>query len=570
MKVARKRLSAALGAVALLGTLHGSADARPALTADGLRHDGARAPRVAPTKPQRPVVGAGQDARRLVLKIVQGADVRLRDGRFVSPSGRYGADRLNETVGRFGASAQPAFRQSEAELARMTQSAERRGRREQADLNLYFEVTLPERGDTSGLLAALNDDPDVELAYAAPVPVPAVPTPNYEPMQDYTDTAPGGIDSDYANGLPGGDGSNVRIVDIEGGWNFAHEDLGLPASTLISGQMCSAPDWVQHGTAVLGELVAPANGFGVTGMVPGSSVRTASIFQAASCTASDFAQAVLDAATHLDTDGVPGGVILIELQYSYPGVAGWMPAEVWQAHYDAIALATSLGLVVVEAAGNSGNDLDAFTANGQPIFDRSFRDSGAIMVGAGCPPNPPADHPNCTEDRKAINEPGWWGTNYGSRVDVQGWGNSVTTAGYGDLFNQGADRLYTDEFGGTSSASPIVAAAAAAVQGRHVAIFGNPTAPSGVRDLLVETGTEQPQADAAVRPIGPRPDLREAFRTMGMFLVRDWWEELIPLDIFDPWPCLTCPPIRRLEPIWDLERPVDDVLTPVEDLIAGL
>ena len=54
-------------------------------------------------------------------------------------------------------------------------------------------------------------------------------------------------------------------------------------------------------------------------------------------------------------------------------------------------------------------------------------------------------------------------SNYGSRVDVQGWGRMVATLEYGDLQScTGAeadytDRHYTGEFAGTSSASPIVA-----------------------------------------------------------------------------------------------------------------
>ena len=58
-------------------------------------------------------------------------------------------------------------------------------------------------------------------------------------------------------------------------------------------------------------------------------------------------------------------------------------------------------------------------------------------------------------------------SNYGARVDVQGWGREVTTTGYGDL--QGGlneDLWYTDHFSGTSSASPVVVGALAANAGR--------------------------------------------------------------------------------------------------------
>ena len=48
-------------------------------------------------------------------------------------------------------------------------------------------------------------------------------------------------------------------------------------------------------------------------------------------------------------------------------------------------------------------------------------------------------------------------SNFGSRVDVQGWGDSVATLAYGDLLMaNGSDsrQWYTGSFSGTSSASP--------------------------------------------------------------------------------------------------------------------
>ena len=57
-------------------------------------------------------------------------------------------------------------------------------------------------------------------------------------------------------------------------------------------------------------------------------------------------------------------------------------------------------------------------------------------------------------------------SNYGRRVDCQA-GVEVATAGYGSLQATGANRegWYTDQFSGTSSASPIVVGALACVQG---------------------------------------------------------------------------------------------------------
>ena len=41
--------------------------------------------------------------------------------------------------------------------------------------------------------------------------------------QSYLNAAPPGVDARYAWGLPGGRGDGVKIIDIEGGWNFGHE-----------------------------------------------------------------------------------------------------------------------------------------------------------------------------------------------------------------------------------------------------------------------------------------------------------------------------------------------------------
>lgn len=181
-----------------------------------------------------------------------------------------------------------------------------------------------------------------------------------------------------------------------------------------------------------------------------------------------------------------------------------MAAEFVQANYDAIVAATSAGIIVVEAAGNGSEDLD------QPEYDAAFRDrpdSGAIMVGAGdgCPDPYP--------------ERGRLGfSTFGARVDLHGWGNCVTTAGYGTLQGSSeSDDSYTASFSGTSSASPIVAAAAAVVS--SVAIEQGDVdglSSTEARSLLVSTGTPQDTSPAALTGnIGPLPNLAAALGLMA-------------------------------------------------------
>ena len=104
-------------------------------------------------------------------------------------------------------------------------------------------------------------------------------------------------------------------------------------------------------------------------------------------------------------------------------------------------------------------------------------------------------------------------SNYGRRIDCQGWGWEVTSTGYGDLPGAVSDRnrWYTDEFSGTSSASPIITATLASVQGILKAAGRPLLTPTQAVQLLRVTGS--PQQDAPGRPaserIGNRPDLRQ-------------------------------------------------------------
>jgi hypothetical protein len=202
----------------------------------------------------------------------------------------------------------------------------------------------------------------------------------------------------------------------------------------------------------------------------------------------------------------PGDVILIEQQTSVCGGTQFGPSEWQQSVFDAIAAATALGIVVVEAAGNGGVNLDDPACGDR--FDRNVRESGAIIVGAGSP---------SSHSRLGF-------SSYGSRVDLQGWGTSVTTAGYGGLFNPGDIRQrYTSSFNGTSSASPVVTGAVLAVQGAVMAMGLAPVDPIVLRQALVDTGTPQ---DNPAEHIGPLPSIAAALEA-----VVDLAELTVPVDI---------------------------------------
>jgi hypothetical protein len=160
----------------------------------------------------------------------------------------------------------------------------------------------------------------------------------------------------------------------------------------------------------------------------------------------------------------------------------------------------------VEAAGNGSVNLDQAGCNN--LFNRSVRDSGAIIVGAGSPPT------YSQTDRSRLSY-----STYGSRVDVQGWGYNVYTTGYGDLYSgTGKNQWYTAQFSGTSSASPIVTGAVALLSSISQQ-RGVTQTPAWIRSTLASTGSPQQSAPGypASQKIGPRPNLTAALGFNSQF-----------------------------------------------------
>jgi hypothetical protein len=357
----------------------------------------------------------------------------------------------------------------------------------------FLTIGCPADTDPAEVLTRISRWQLVDEAFVDPGPTPPPVTALDDPRstnQGYLDAAPDGIDAEYAWTRPGGDGFGVGFVDLEQGWTLNHEDLVAAGITIISGVNQA---YFGHGTAVLGEVVAVDNTLGGVGIAPRAATRVVSQYR--TVTDYDTAEAIISAVRTMDF----GDVLLLEAQTTHPAMAGYLPVEVYTDSYEAIRLATALGVVVVEAGGNGGNDLDTLVIGGARILDRSaagFRDSGAVMVGAASAAAP--------HTRLGF-------SNFGSRIDCYGWGDGIDTTGDGWTGN--LTTSYTTSFGGTSGASPIVSGAALLIQSINESVHGFRFSPAQVRSVLANPATGTASATPATDRIGVMPNLRSIIDT---------------------------------------------------------
>jgi subtilisin family serine protease len=359
------------------------------------------------------------------------------------------------------------------------------------------------------LIERLDELPEVGLAYReSETSEPGIVTnPELNPLYDqqgYLASADAGIGVTSAWALV--DGSGVGFGDVEKCWLVDHEDLlGLGAVELNGNDTTSASS-ARHGAAVLGIVAGRNNTLGVIGVAPGVIGPRLSTQYIGGAATPNVAGAVL-AAILAPSALAPGDVLLIEVQRD-PDLA---PVEADNLPFTAIRLASALGIIVVEAAGNGDLHLASF-----PTLDpasSSFLDSGAILVGGGTSTIP---HGRAGS------------TNFGARVDCYAWGQNVTVVSRaedpsGGILDDEAPAAgapeterYTQLFGGTSAAAAIVAGAAVLVQ--DVYQRPTPTRPAGerlsprrMRELLKTHATDS-SAGAA---IGRMPNLARLVTVLG-------------------------------------------------------
>lgn len=350
----------------------------------------------------------------------------------------------------------------------------------------------------AGQLEAFKEIEFCSLISLEPIHPPLIPpsdvppaTPDYESFQNYIGADPG-VNMLYAWGL-GLNGAGIRIRDVEYGFNINHEDLAGKNVSVAPGMTISSSastSYTEHGTATFGVLYADRGGYGVSGMVYGA--QELMLFPEWQQIGYNRTNAV----TKAIENSTVGDVIIYEMQTPGNGGSTYVPAEYNSLIWTLTKAATDSGIIIVAAGGNGNQNLDDVFY--LPFMNRG--NSGAIIVGAGTP--------NTSHNKMSF-------STYGSRVDVQAWGSSVRTTGYGDYSQIGGDfnQNYTN-FSGTSSATPIVTACVVALQSYYYSQTSTYMTPVQMRQLLIDTGIAQGTGGH----IGPMPNMQAAIELINATL----------------------------------------------------
>ena len=346
------------------------------------------------------------------------------------------------------------------------------------------------------LVVHLHHEPRYALASAvppAPVP-PALPggdvpptTPLLTSLQGTHNPNPQGHGARTAAGILGARGRGVRFVMLEASWLLGHEDVcQLVASHFIGPVATPDPSSMQHGCSGASMVCATRNAYGLTGLADEVDARFISIPLVGS-----FESSLALALTQTQ----PGDVVLAVFIVQVPtlGPNSWVPFEYFQSAFDATLTATALGRHVVVPGGNGNISLDDPALLNR--FDRSFRDSGAVIVGASLP--------------GPLQKIGF--SNWGSRIDAHSWGDGVASCGYPGSFFPNNDLLQSYTYGavGTSASTPQLAGVVCMIQGAARRQLGHALTNQQLLNYLHTYGANTPDV------IGRRPDVDAILVAMG-------------------------------------------------------
>lgn len=453
------------------------------------------------TDPEMPVEAAAQHVDRLCVKLAEGTGAEWRDGRLVS---RSGVD-LSPVARCFArAAAEPLIGAlSWDQLDAMHEhacSVLPAGRRP-GHMGLWFRLRVASFAEALQLRAALAAEPLVTDVYFEPrwfgasarplVPGGDLPptTPSFTSMQGTHGTTPTGHSLRPAAGVYGARGQGQRVYMLEGTWLFGHEDVGKLVPANVLGPVPTYdPTTGLHGLSGASLLCADRNAYGITGVADEVDLRLIGI---------DLNGGLEASMLIASADARVGDLLMAVLMVLVPGLGpgSFLPCEFYQATFDATLTVTAAGRHVVMPAGNGSRSLDDPLLLGR--FDRSFRDSGAVLVAASL--SGPLQRAQFS--------------NWGSRIDAHSWGENIVSCGYGTLFfpNNDMQQSYTAAAAGTSSATPHIAGIAVMLQGAAKHQLGALLTNSQLLAALHSYGPLTPDV------IGRRVDADAALAGLGIF-----------------------------------------------------
>ncbi len=502
---------------------------------------------------------------RLTLTFKENTNVRLRFGKFVSLSG-YDLSSVNAILGKY-----PQIKIKRALTSMSEKTAERIFNKAKArginstNWNLKYTLTVADQNLAEEIIDKLAGHADVERIWPGTMvslaSLPYSELPDYSDEQNYLKPLsedPSGVDAEYAWNM-GVRGAGVTVVDVEFTWDFSHEDLNISEDDILMtyvgvtqediDEFNADEGIVNHGTAVSGIINGKDDNHGITGLAPDANLnflRTEG--EVGALIVAWAKESVLDCLPNenneIDSNWCPlkpGDIVLIELAENPPTPsdvgnwtpsnppgtsdnpqAGTLPVEYSYEVFDLIKQATAAGLVIIEAAGNGSMNLcNTMDPNNPFQLDKGYSlcapeyDSGAIMVGAA---NKEGDF--------------IFYTNYGSRVNVHALGEGVLSTG----FKSSEPNYYTHTFAGTSSASAIVAGAAAVIQNYFKEKYWEGAFLNSyqMREIVVQSGIN---TGTCVDSIGCQPNIQAAFDIIdsGAYDDAGWIEAPPPplADIFE-------------------------------------
>jgi subtilisin family serine protease len=387
-----------------------------------------------------------------------------------------------------------SFQRSADEAQAAQAAAEDSGTRLPSLLN-FLTLRFPANADTVRIAGELSALGEVERAVPVPTAIPPQ-APLSEPLVGNSDQVvkdpQTGLDNqwyvfrckaDQAWANSSADG--VVIADIDWGYRVTHEDLEPQLdmtrayNSYDGGTDVSQGPAIFHGTGVMGLAGAAVNGRGMAGFAYRSNLWP---IQADSGPGNflggDAWARAIDWVRTADS-GNRRKIIVLEVQTGSFGNYEMVPSV-----NIAIRTAIASGVVVCVAAGNGDRDAGV-DDQGNPIPE-----TGSILVGAT------AYH--------ATQNPRAWFSNFGPRIVVSAPGDPDHDLTCGSS----SGNAYTNEFGGTSGATPKVAAAAALMLAKKPTLTH-----AQVREILSETGSAVVTDQG--KPVGTFLDCHAAIRKVS-------------------------------------------------------